>query len=467
MRATTNQHHGPLVFAVRPRLIWPKADWAPYALFGVWLTVFPRIVAADPSLVNPSAVAAAPILQPLPPPDEDVSAALVSLLTLPEAEALALANNPSLARARALVAAARGNWVQAGLPFNPEVGYLGQQLGSGGEAEQHGLLLQKEFITGGKLGLSRNVAAGQIDKARQALEVQSRRVITDVRIAFYEALLADRRVKLADQLMEVAQSGLSIAGRLQKAGETTRVDTAQARLELENANVLSLTARNRQAAAWRSLIAVMGTPQLQASELQGDLEAVPTELSWQDSLARLLTASPETAAAAAEVERARAAVIRARAEPIPNLTVQGVVMQDNAIGGKTDGIVQVTVPLPIVNKNQGAIRQAEAELAAAQRAYEQLELDLQNRLAPVFEQYANAVKEITIYRNSILPTARDSLDAAQRGFNAGEFPYVTLLNAQRAFFQSNLAYLEVLRTLQTSAAQIDGLLLSNSLQTNP
>ena len=64
-------------------------------------------------------------------------------------------SNPSLARAQALVAAARGNWVQVGLPNNPSGGYLGAQLGSGGVAEQHAAMIDHEFITGGKRRLNR------------------------------------------------------------------------------------------------------------------------------------------------------------------------------------------------------------------------------------------------------------------------------------------------------------------------
>jgi cobalt-zinc-cadmium efflux system outer membrane protein len=142
-------------------------------------------------------------------------------------------------------------------------------------------------------------------------------------------------------------------------------------------------------------------------------------------------------------------------------------MQDNGIGGKTDGILQVLMPLPIFNRNTGAIRQAESEAVAAERAVQQLELDLQNRLAPVFERYASSAARVRRYRENVLPIAQESLDLVRRGYEGGEFPFLNLLNAQRTYFETNLQYLESLRELRSSFAEIDGLLLRGSLSAAP
>ncbi len=93
-----------------------------------------------------------------------------------------------------------------------------------------------------------------------------------------------------------------------------------------------------------------------------------------------------------------------------------------------------------------------------------MELDLQNRLAVVFERYANALSQVNRYLTRILPAAQESLELARRGNAAGEFGYLSLLTPQRAFFQTNLNYLESLCELRAASAEIDGLLLTNNLQ---
>jgi cobalt-zinc-cadmium efflux system outer membrane protein len=200
--------------------------------------------------------------------------------------------------------------------------------------------------------------------------------------------------------------------------------------------------------------------------LRGDLESIPDNIRWDETLDRLLSTSPEIGAATANLDRARAALVRARREPIPNIRLQGGPMQDMGIGGKTDGIVQVLLPLPIINRNQGAISQAMAEVTAAERAVQQVELNLQDRLAPVYERYSSAAFRVRNFREKILPLSARQLDLVRNGWSKGELPFLNYLIAQQRYFITNRDYLQSLLELRTSAAQIEGLLLSNSLGTS-
>ena len=152
-------------------------------------------------------------------------------------------------------------------------------------------------------------------------------------------------------------------------------------------------------------------------------------------------------------------------EPIPNVNVQGLVnVIDNGIGGRTDGGVAISMPLPVFNRNQGAVARAFHEQVAAREALAQLELDLQNRLAPVFEQYANARNQVQRYNEIILPAAQEALELTQKMYGAGEANYTTLLTAQRTYSQTHLNYLDAVRSLRIAEVEIEGLLLSGSLQ---
>jgi len=386
-------------------------------------------------------------------------------LTLTDLEQIALGGNPSLARAAARIGAARGNWVQVGLLPNPVVGYDGQQLGSGGLAEQQGVVYNQEIVRGGKLRLNRAIAAQDINRARFDLTAQEQRVLTDVRIGYFQVLVAQRQIDLTAELVQVGKSGFDAANALFKAEQAGKADVLQAQLEIENAQILSENARNRYRASWNSLAAVIGQPDLAAQKLTGEPTFAPLRFDFQDVNLRLQTASPEIAAASTAITRARFTAERAHVEPKPNVSFQGLVnVIDNGIGGRPDGAVGVTVPLPVFNRNQGAITQAHHEIVVAERALAQLQLDLQNRLAPVFERYSNARNQVERYQKSILAIAHQSLDLTRRTYLGGEISFVTYLVAQRTFAQTNLNYLESVRELRTAEAEIEGLLLSGSLQ---
>ena len=103
---------------------------------------------------------------------------------------------------------------------------------------------------------------------------------------------------------------------------------------------------------------------------------------------------------------------------------------------------------------------------AAENDLRRLELKLRDRLAVAFQRYSNARQQADKYAKSVLPSARESLELVTNGYRQGEFPYLVLLNAQRTFFRVNLAYLQSLRELRTSAVAIEGLLLSGGLDTD-
>jgi cobalt-zinc-cadmium efflux system outer membrane protein len=126
--------------------------------------------------------------------------------------------------------------------------------------------------------------------------------------------------------------------------------------------------------------------------------------------------------------------------------------------------VQVGVPIPFFNRNQGNIRKAQAELAAAQQEVKRVRLALEQRLSMVFEQYSNARQQVEKYNRDIMPNAEESLKLVSAGYKQGEFNYLALLIAQRTYFQTNLAYLDALGDLRKSAAALEGNLLSDSLQ---
>ena len=197
--------------------------------------------------------------------------------------------------------------------------------------------------------------------------------------------------------------------------------------------------------------------------LSGDARADLNDIQWADAWQHIMTASPELAAARAGVDKARNALKRARAEPIPNIDLQVTVQHDNSTTSDIAG-VNAILPVPLWNRNQGGIAKAEAELAAAQADAARLELALQQRLAVAFERYSNARQQVDHYESEILKDAQSSLDLVNSAYKQGEFGYLLLLTAQRTYFQTNLAYLDSLRQLRTGAVEIDGLLLTGSLQ---
>ena len=421
-----------------------------------------------PTASSESSPIAAPLIQPpgvgtIVP--EEIPPHEPGLTTIEQLVSIALAANPAVAQAAARVEALRGRWVQAGLPPNPTAGYTASEVGNDGRGGQQGGFAGQEFVTGGKLRLDQAVVAQEIQRAQLQLEAVQLRVATDVRRAAYAVLVAQRRVELTEELLSLSGQAVKASQELVEAQEISRAGLLQTQLEQQSTSIVLQRARNQLNGAWRSLSAVMGSD-LPAQRLAGDVTQLPAMLDWEEQLARISTASPELGAAMADVMRAQAAVRRAVVQPIPNLETQFSVQYDDSTNDTVAGI-QVGVPLPLWNRNQGGIRQSQAEAMEARRNVDRVQLDLKQRLADTFQRYATAHAQAVTYATSILPQASQSFELVQRGYGLGELGYLDLLTAQRSYFQSNLAYLDALDDLWQSWAEIDGLLLTGSLATPP
>ena len=387
----------------------------------------------------------------------------IGALTIESLEAMALASNPSIARAAALVGAARGRALQVGLRPNPEVGIDFEQLGSDGLAEQYGVLVGQEFVRREKLQLNRSIELHRVNRLQQDFAAQRQRVLTDVRIAYFRALRADRQIELTKQLVELAEKGVQVANELFRAQEVGRTDILQAELEVESASILLRNAMNQRVAVWQELSSVIART-LEPQPLAGNIDDDGHELLYEDSLAQLQQTSPEISAVLAEINRAQCNLSRQQVEPRPNVTVTGLVnWRDNGVGGDANGALVVSLPLPIWNKNQGGIREARHQLTAARRELGQVELSLKQRLAPVYQRYRNAREQVDRYRNRILPKAAETLELTREIYELGEIDFINLLTVQRTYARNQLAYLDALESLRIAETEISGLLLSGSL----
>lgn len=419
--------------------------------------IVPEIVLPDSVLAAQEAELVEPPAAELPPNDG---------LTLEGLEQIALGSNPSVGQAAAKVRALRGKYVQVGLPPNPSVGYAASEIGDQGRAGQQGAFTGQDFITGGKLEKNRAIVAAEIDKAEQALAATRTRVTTDVRTSYYRAMVAQQRVELATSLVKLIGEAVEASEDLLEAEEITRAGLLQVEVELQTSEIVLRNAENELTAAWQQLSAVVGDLEMPPQKLVGDPTVIPKELNWDETLARITMLSPEMAAAMADLSRSRRLLNRANAEPVPDISTQFMIQFDNATEDTIGGI-QVGIPIPLWNKNQGGIRQAQSEISVASQNIDRLALDLKNRLATTFRDYSNAHSQAETYSTKILPRAQQTFDLVRQGYSQGEVGYLDLLTAQRTYTQTNLAYLDSLNSLWESHIKIDGLLLSDSLASPP
>ena len=380
--------------------------------------------------------------------------------TLADLETRALTNHPALAEVSHQIEAAKGRRLQAGLRPNPTVGYTANEIGNQGSAGQQGVFVGQQFVRGGKLQLARAVECREVDRLTQEWNVIRQRLLTDIRSLHLSIIWLQHRQELYQQFIATNARARSLAEQLFAAGDSTKTDLLLAEIEYEQTATELATIEVNLEARWRELARVLGDPMFARGTLD-ELDEFPGEFAWEEALARMQQ-SPQLVAIHAELARNQAALARARVEPIPNISAQISVQYDFGTEDPFTGF-QVGMPIPVNNRNQGAVYAATAEIRATMQRLERMRLEIERQLARKYGEYQFARQQLARIERRIIPKAREVVRIALQAYQAGEVSMADALNAQRSLLRALLQRLEAERQQHLSRVAIEGYLLSDAL----
>jgi cobalt-zinc-cadmium efflux system outer membrane protein len=390
-------------------------------------------------------------------------------LRLDELEQLATAKNPTIGQADAIARAVSGRQRQASRYPNPIVGYSADEITAREPSRgKHSFWVQQSIITAGKRAIVQRAIAQEAVHAQAEQAMQRHRVLNAVRMGFYEVLGAARIVEVRRELARLAREAVDISEDLYNIGQADRPDVLEVTIEAERAELELARAQTDLERAWHELTAVVGEPEMPYTPLAGDLEA---ELPVIDEAAvreQILNASPELRIARARAEHARASLARARADRVPNFFVRGgagynLARTDRGSEVGAEFFAEIGVPLPIFDRNQGTIDQAEAQLRLGEAELRRTELSLRSRLAAALRSYRDAIRTAERYQQTVLGSAQRSyqLYLSRSREMAASYPQVMI--ARRTLAQVRAEYVRALIDARQAAVLLQGFLLTGGL----
>ncbi len=390
-------------------------------------------------------------------------------VTVEQFVAMADKANPTLAQAGRNVDRSREQARQVGLPPNPSVGYIGDQIrgGSYGGGEQGAFILQ-EFVLGHKLALRRNIYLAEGRANEYAREVQRARVHNDVARAFFDALAAQQSVAIHDRLLRIALDEATNTHELARIGQADAAAILTAEVGAEQAQVDFVTAQRTFLAAFAQLAALAGQTNMEPQPLQGALTA-PPEVDAETEVATDMRDSPLVKQAQAARGIAEAQLKDAKREAVPNLTVQaGEWYSGEYLGAGTraagpESYVTASVQLPLWNRNQGNVRAAEALADRAQKEVARTTLWTRHEAEPFAQQYQTARFTAERYRTEMLPRARRAYQLQVTKYQQMSLEYPAVLTAQHMLFTLQLGYTEALHQEWQAAIALQNYALMNGL----
>ena len=162
----------------------------------------------------------------------------------------------------------------------------------------------------------------------------------------------------------IANRSFRIGEQLVAAGEGTRAYVLFWSIERDQAEVRLLNAGVTIEADRRRLAVDMAVPREAIGTIEGDLLARLPDFDIAGLQEAVVSRNALPRAAGAEVARAQCTLYRARVQPIPNVNLMGG-YQRQVLPAQDQGLYQVMLAVPLFDRNQGNIRAATAEIAAA------------------------------------------------------------------------------------------------------
>jgi cobalt-zinc-cadmium efflux system outer membrane protein len=384
-----------------------------------------------------------------------------AVLTLRQALALALMNNPELKVFSLETRAAQARELQAGLRPNPElkIGFMevgGTGERSGFDSAETSIQLGQLIELAGKPAKRKKVASLERELAGWDYEAKRLNVLTDVAHAFVAVLAAQDRLKLAEELVQLSEGILDTVTKRVEAGKDSPVEQTKAQVALASARIEQRQSSQRLGSARKRLAATWASSSPGFERATGRLNvtfAIPPEAELRGMLAQ----NPDLARWAVEVQRRRAELELEKAGAITDPRISGGVQHFN--GDDDIAVVfSLAIPIPTSNRNQGKILAAKRNLAKWQTQRRAVEADLYVALADAYEALSVALIELTAIKNEVLPGAQSALDATRQGYRQGKFDYLMVLDAQRTFFQARARYIGSLAAYHMAKADVERLI---------
>lgn len=368
-------------------------------------------------------------------------------VTVDQALALYRAHSPRLAAARADIEVAGADRVEARIYPNPTLGLGGTRTVTGTDTiggTQLALSLDVPLLIGHQRARREDAAKLHVDAVRAEVAATQAEAELDVRARFATLVAAQEgTLVLAAALADARTLRDVVAARTSAgAGSPYAVD----RIDLAIAALASRVeeAKSLELAASGELAALVGLAGWQPHAI-GDVAGV----ALPDAIA---ADHPVLAENRAELGAARAQLDRARADAVPTPSVGLQTFGTTDPSGLAIG-AGVSIPLPLFDRNQGAVARARADAHKAA-------LELDARTAELSLALANARRVLAARRASLAQFREGALvhldrlrAMAEASYKNGQGSLVDLLDALEAITDARLRELELRRS--AAEAELD------------
>ncbi len=315
----------------------------------------------------------------------------------------------------------------------------------------------------GKLDLRGDVAGQAANAARQRYEAAKLKLFFEVKDAYYEYYYLAKSIAITKENVNLVKHLESVAQSRYKAAAGSHPDVIRAQVEMGKLEDRYRTLLDLQQPIVARLNSALNRP------VEADIPS-PTEIQFdqvdvidQELLARLITENPELKALDFEITQNKKSIELAKKDYYPDFTfgLNLIDTDDSPVGNPSDNgkdpvIASVSINIPLWREKYDAgVREAKSRYFAARGQRKQKSNSLSSQLKMILYSFRDAERKIDLYRDALLPKAKESLKVTESGFRAAKSSFTDLIDAQRILLEFALSYERALADRSQSLAKLE------------
>jgi len=385
-------------------------------------------------------------------------------LTMEAAVSRAIENNPKLKTLLKSIDARKAIKLQSGLMPNPELGVeaeniFGSNDFSGFKGGEMTASLSQEILLAGKISKREKVAEMDISLAEWDYEAKRLEVITDVRRAFTNGLTIKKLLEKNYELVKISEELIMNLRARVKAGRISPAEVSRAQIILNSLQIDIDKLKEDYDSAIFELVTLMNDTKIHFGTIDGELKKIDA-LPDYDSLLIKLDENPVLKRYESEYSKQKAVITYEESKAIPDLTVSAGYRRLNEINAITF-IVGASIPLPIFDRNQGAVQEALIRLDQKTNEYEAVKNRLILRLNLLYNRLGTLLGISEKLNNESIPNAEEAFKIIKEGNLLGRFTILDVLDAQKTLFEIQNMYLNTQSNVSAVVVEIEGLTVNN------
>ncbi|MBP6600622.1 MAG: TolC family protein [Verrucomicrobiales bacterium] len=370
-------------------------------------------------------------------------------ITLAESTAKAIQSHPSLKPYDAERRGSDARIISALTAPNPELEVEVEDVLGDGVYERFGSAVYNVGISqllelGGKRLLRGEVAEREREVEILRYEVAKREVIRETAVRFVAVQGAQMAEANAVRNLEISRENLTVVTKLSEGGRGSKVDVGQSEIGAKEAKIQLDTAQRMTAMARQRLASMWGDVKPRFDSVAGSLSRPPATVPELDSLEEGLAYHPLVAMAEAAVRVASQRLTLEEKKKTPDMNVGVGYRRDSSIDDNAV-VLGFSLPLPLRNRNEGGIAEAQAGIALEEAKGEQVRSELRMTLGEEWARLVGAHSTYQLISNDMIPAAREQYKAVNESFQLSRMSYLELLEARRSLTAAQKQGIDALR----------------------